>query len=358
MIENNSYKKLCHIGENITDFEFRTSDALQLKQEIRQWYYGGRDIGEADKLIKRFDGLFPGNMFLDESADLLWTLVEQSPLELESPLTGIPRRQIIGRSIRAYGITSGRIQYQFKKWQTDADKDIGNALDIISRHLQRECAWRKDNRMSLFSALVSLAGIAALVTGVLFLIPTVQALLRSHSLYDMVSMYPSSWEWNPGTSFVFLTLFTLATGILLFLLPRMFMTLCAGLFWILYYKGRFDLRRKRLNQFQKAMREEGFGGYSEKLQTAAQQLEGLPSDAPQSCDPSRALLGQAGMDKVFRHFSLKPLSKGRSYERFYKEVEKRHVHSRAWIVILCTAVTILRDLLLTGSITAYLEGLL
>lgn len=352
MIKSKSRSMLCHIMENITDFEFRTPEALQLKQEMRLWYYGGRDGGEADKLIKQFNSLFSGNMFLDVSGDLLWSLVEGSPLELGSSLSGamstIPRRHIIGRSIRAYEIPTGQIQYQFEIWQ----EHILTVLEKIDQQLERERMWRKENRMSLPSALVSLAGIAALGFGILFLIPVVQSLFLSRSLEETVTALPSSWRWSPETTLVFLGIFTFATGDLLFLLPRMVMTLRAGSFWIFYHKGRYDLRRRRSKQFQRVMRNEGLGRYCEKLQTAAQQLADLTPDAPQDRDPSCELLGRTGMNKVFKKFSLKPISRGWSCKSFYKKVEDHHVRSRAWIVILCAALVFLRDLILTGPITA------
>ena len=358
MIKNESRSKLCRIMEHITDFEFRTPDALQLKQKIRLWYYGGRDGEEADKLIKQFNSLFSGSMILDVSGGLLWSLVEESPLELGSSLSGamsvIPRCQIIGRSIRAYEITGGQIQYQHEKWQGY----IVTALEKIDQQLQRERTWRKENRMSLPSALVSLTGIAALGFGCLCLASVVRSLLLSRSFHETVIMFPSSREWGWETTQVFLVLFTLAAVNLLLFLPRMVMTLCSGLFWTFYHKGRYSLRRRRLNQFQTAVQKEGFGGYCEKLQTAAQQLADLPPDAPQNRDPSRILLGQAGMDKVFQKISLKPISRGWSCSSFYKKVEKRHVHSRAWIIILCAALVVFWDLMLIGPITAYLQGLI
>ena len=345
MAENDPRSLLCHIMEHIPEFEFRTPEALRLKQEVRQWYYHGRDGGEAKKLAARFHSLFSGNMVLDASGDLLWALAEQSPLELSSPLSEamsrIPRRHIIGRSVRAYGITADGIQYQFEQWRTDASNRVDFALDQIDQQLKDECAWRKDNRMSLFSALVSMTGIAALVS---LLIPGVRALVlgRSPSIWNI-------WDWDTETALVCLTLFTLATGCLLYLLPRMFITICAGMLWIFYLKARYNLRYKRLNQFRTAMRVEGLGGYFEKLRTAAQRLSELPPDAPRKQDQSRALLGRAGMDQVFQRFSLKTISGGRAFKKFYKKVEKCNIGSRAWIVILCMAVAVLQYLLLTGS---------
>lgn len=353
MAENDPRSMLCHIMEYIPEFEFRTPEALRLKQEIRQWYYHGRDGGEAKRLAARFHSLFSGNMVLDASGDLLWALAEQSPLELSSPLSEamsrIPRRHIIGRSVLAYGITAGGIQYQFEQWQTDASSSVDLALDNIEQQLKDERTWRKDNRMSLFSTLVSMAGIAALATGIWFLIPVVQALVSSLSLEDTALMFPSSWTQGTNNTLVYLGIFTTATGCLLYLLPRMLITICAGMLWIFYHKAHYNLRYKRMNQFRTAMRVEGLGGYFEKLRTAAQRLSELPPDAPQNQDQSRALLGRAGMDQVFQRFSLKPISGGRTFKKFYKKVEGRHIGSRAWIVILCMAVAVLRYLLLTGS---------
>lgn len=364
MLGSRSQNKLCHIMENIEDFGFRTPDAVRLKQEIRRWYYGGRDGGEADKLVKQFDSLFSGNMFLDAVGGLLWSLVDESPLEPDALLSGamsaIPRRQIDGRSVRAYGAAGGgtRAQYQFKKWKDDADSRVTDALEQIDRHLQLERSWRKNNRISLPSAAVSLAGIVSLAMGGWFLLPHAHTLLRTRSLYDTVIGFPSSWTWSPGTSLVFLALLAFAVGNLLFLLRRMITTLCAGLVWTLYHKGRYLLRRKRLSQLRKAMWRGGFGGYCEKLQTAAGQLADLPADAPRNRDPSRGLLGQAGANKVFSELSLKPLSGGWSGKGFYKKVEICHVRSRMWIAILCAALVILRDLLLDGPIMAWLQGLI
>ena len=353
MAENDPRSLLCHIMEHISEFEFRTPETLRLKQEIRQWYYHGRDGVEAKKLVARFHSLFSGNMVLDASGDLLWALAEQSPLELSEPVSKamlqIPRRHIIGRSVRAYGITADGIRYQFEKWHTDAGDRIDLALDKIDQQLKDERAWRKANRMSLFSALVSMAGIVALAVGILFLIPVVRTLVLSRSFEDTAHMFPSSWPEGTENTLVYLGIFTAATGCLLYLLPRMLITTCAGMLWIFYHKARYDLRYKRLNQFRTAMRAEGFGGYFEKLRTAAQRLSEMSPDAPQNQDQSRALLGRAGMDQVFQRFSLKTISGGRTFKKFYKKVEKCHIGNRVWIVILCMAMAVLRYLLLTGS---------
>lgn len=353
MAGNDPRSMLCHIMEYIPEFEFRTPEALQLKQEIRQWYYHGRDGVEAEKLEARFHSLFSGNMVLDASGDLLWSLAEQSPLELSGPLdramAQIPRRHIIGRSIWAYGITASGIQYQFEQWQTAASGRIDFTLDKIEQQLNDERAWRKRNRMSLFSTLVSVAGIAALVVGILFLIPAVQMLMLSLSFEDTALLFPSALIMGTDSTLICLGIFTVATGCLLYLLPQMFITTCAGMLWIFYHRARYNLRYKRLNQFRTAMRVEDLGGYFEKLRIAAKRLSEQPPDTPQNQDQSRALLGRAGMDQVFRRFSLKKISGGRTFKSFYKKVEKRHIGSRAWIVVLCMAVAVLRHLLLTGS---------
>lgn len=353
MTENDPRGMLCHIMEYISEFEFRTPEALQLKQEIRQWYYHGRDGGEAKKLAARFHNLFSGNMVLDASGDLLWALAEQSPLELSDPLNRamaqIPRRHITGRSVQAYGITASGIQYQFEQWQTAANSSVNLALDKIAQQLKDERVWRRRNQMSLFSTLVSVAGIVALAAGIWFLIPVVQALVSSLSFEDMALMFRSSWTESTDFTLTCLGFFAVATGCLLYLLPRMFITLCAGMLWIFYHKARYDLRCKRLNQFQTAMQVEGFDGYFEKLRTAAQRLSELLPDAPQNQDQSRALLGRDGMSQVFQRLSLKPISGGWTFRKFYKKVEKRHIGSRAWIVILCMVMGALRHLLLTVS---------
>lgn len=328
MAENGPRSMLCHIMEHIAEFEFRTTEALRLKQEIRQWYYHGRDGVEAEKLEARFRSLFSGNMILDASGDLLWALAEQSPLELSDSLNRamarIPRRHIVGRSVRAYGITANGIQYRFEQWQTDANGSVDFALGEIEQQLKAERIWRKNNRMSLFSALVSMAGIAALVAGIFFLISVVQEL-----------------EWSDSLEVVHLGIFAVATGCLLYLLPRMFMTVCAGMLWIFYHRARYNLRYRRLNKFRAAMRVEGLGVYFDKLRAAAQRLSDLPPNAPQNQDQSRTLLGRAGMDHVFQGFSLKPISRGRAFRNFYEKVEKCHVRSRAWIVALCVVIAVL-----------------
>lgn len=357
-----SRNRLCHIMENITDFEFRTFEALQLKQNMRQWYYGGQDNWEAGKLLGQFNSLFSGNMFLDAAGELLWSVVNESPLKpddsLNRSMSVIPRREIIGRSVRAYGITADGIRYQFEKWESDARGCVDNALENISQHLQRERDWRKNNRMTLLSAVVSLAGIVSLAGGVWFLLPHVGALVKNRDLHDLLVGLPSSRRWDPGMSLIFLVFFTLVTGRLLFLLRRMFLTLRAGLLWTLYHRGRYKLRCKRVKQFRRNLENSGFRKYCEKIQSAADLLAELPLDAPQNLDPSRKFLGRIGMDKVFQGFSLRPLSRGWVCERFYSQVESCHVRSRAGIIILCVALVILRDLMLVGPIMTYLQGLI
>lgn len=367
MIQNQSRSRLCHIMENITEFEFRTPDALGLKQELRRWYYGGQDGAEADKLLKRFDSLFSGNVILDAVSGPLWTLAEESPLPVSGPLyealSTVSRRQIVGRSIRAYEAADAEMDYQFGKWEdvaykrieTAAYKRIETALNRIDEQLRRERAWRVENRMSLPSALVSLAGIAALAFGIWFLLPIAWELVQRRSFANMTALIPS---WGSMEKIVCLLVFVFVVGTLLFLLPRMVMTLCAGLFWTVYHKGRFKLRSKRVWQFRAAMRAEVLGGYCEELRSAAQKLADLPPDAPERMDPSRALLGWAGISRHFRKFSVKWISKGWRAREFYQKVEQRHVCSRRWIIVLCAALVLLEEFLRNGPIMVFLQRLI
>ncbi len=343
--------------ENIADFEFRTPDALCLKQDMRRWYYGEQDSDKVDELLRKFNDFFSGNVFLDAVGDLLWSVVDESPLEPDDWLTKamlrIPRREIIGRSIRAYGIIAGGNGYQFEKWESEAAVVVNSASGKIDQQLQRERDWRRANRISLFSAAVSLAGITSLVGGVFFLLSHVRILMEDWDIYSVVIGFPSSYRWNPGTSFIFLIFFVLATGTLLWFLRQMSMTLRAGLLWTLYDRKRYKLRRKRVAQFRSIIKESGFTGYREKIQNAAEQLAEVPPGAWQNLDPSRTLLGQAGMDKVFQGLSLKPICRGRAHKEFYSQVESCHVQSRVWIILLCAALVILRDLMFIGPITAF-----
>lgn len=345
------------------DFEFRTPSALQLKQEIRRWYYGGQDSAEANKLLKWFEALFSGNMITDAVSELLWRLAEQSPMAVDSSLyhalLALYRRQIIGRSIRVYGVAADGIQYLFEKWEADANSRISTVLDKIDIHLDNERIWCKLNRISLPSALVALAGMAAMAIGIFFLLFFAWNVIQMLDFEAAVMGMLSTYYFDSTVTMVCLALCLLATGNLLIFLPRMAMTLCAGLLWTLYHKGRFRLRVRRVRQFKKAMETEGLGGYCEKLQAAAQNLADLPPDTPQNRDPSHTLVGQAGMEQVFQNFSVRPISSGWRARAFYEKVETCHIHSRVWVVILCIAVVLLIDFLQTGgSILAYLQGLI
>ena len=81
MPEEKSQNRLCDIMENIADFEFRTPDALCLKQDMRRLYYGEQDSDKVDELLRKFNDFFSGNVFLDAVGDLLWSVVDESPLE-------------------------------------------------------------------------------------------------------------------------------------------------------------------------------------------------------------------------------------------------------------------------------------
>jgi len=348
--------------ENIMDFSFKSPEALQLKQKMRRWYYGGRDGAEAYSLMSQFNSLFSSNMILDVTGELLWTLAEQSPLGIEDSLretlSTISCRHITGRSIRAYRIANCRNAYQFEKWQTDASSRIETVLDKIDEQMKRELKWNADNRMSLPSALVSIAGIGALALGGVFLFFIARLLIAYRSFHMAAMFLPSSWHYDPQVTLICLALLTLVTGALLFLLPRMVMTLCAGSFWIFYQKGRFRLRRKQAARLRGTLKAEGFGRYCEMLSSAARQLADLPPDAPGNQDPSRIFLEQAGWNKVFRHFTVRPISQGWNASKFYRRVEKCHVRSRLWIMILSAAVIFLREFLLDGTMTAFLQRLI
>lgn len=362
MVQNRFRGGLCHIMENIMDFEFRAPDALRLKQEIRRWYYGGQDSATADQLLRQFDALFSGNMILDAVSELLWTLAEQSPVvpdgSLYQALLALSRRQIVGCSIRVYGITASGIQYRFEKWQADGNSRILKALEELDEHLDREREWRRANQISLPSALVALAGMAALVLGLSFLLSLVWRLIQLRDFEVLVEMMPSTYQYDFETTVVCLVVVLATTGNLLYFLPRLVMTLCAGLLWTVYHKGRFKLRAKRVKRFREAMEAEGLGGYCEKLWFAAQVLANLPPDTPQNRDPSRALLRQTGMDEVFQKFSVRPISRGWRARSFYKKVEECHVRSRIWVIILCVAMVLLRGFLLTGSPAIYLNSVI
>ena len=70
----------------------------------------------------------------------------------------------------------------------------------------------------------------------------VRILMEDWDIYSVVIGFPYSYRWNPGTSFIFLIFFVLATGTLLWFLRQMSMTLRAGLLWTLYDRKRYKLR--------------------------------------------------------------------------------------------------------------------
>lgn len=363
MLENKFRSTLCCIADDIADFEFKTPEALQLKQEIRRWYYGGRDGGEARELLEKFNGLFSSNVILDTVEDFFWTIAEQSPLEISSSLrmalSAIPRGQVVGRSIRAYEITAVRTEHQFTKWKNDAEIRITAVLNKIDEDLKLERIWYASNQVSLPSALTALAGIAMLTWGLFFLLMFAKELVQGRSFYGTVSLLPSYRCFDPRITLVCLGVFLLTVVILLVHLPQMVMTLCAGLIWTFYQKGRFKRRAKLIARFRQAMQKEGLSGYCDKLRTAAQQLADLPPDAPQNRDPSRALLGRAGQDKVFQTFSVRPISRCWSAKKFFKKVENCHVRSRKRIVILSvTLVALGLFLLQAGIILDFMRELL
>ena len=129
------------------------------------------------------------------------------------------------------------------------------------------------------------------------------------------------------------------------LLPRMAMSLGAGLFWTFYQRGRLRRRTRLTEKFRLAMTTEGFDGYVRKLEAAAVQLRQQPWDTPRNRDPSRGLLGQAGRDKVFQTYPLRPLSRCLDAKGFFRKVEGCHVRSPLWIAVLCAGLVILRILL-------------
>lgn len=349
MADNLSGKKLCHIMEHIADFDFRTPEALAFKQELRWWYYNGRDSAHARSLTDRFSTLFSGNAALDVAGDLLRDLGEQSPLELEEAQRQALQRasggSVTGRSIRAYGITDGDIQYQFPEWKKAASERLSAAMDAVGEQLNREQRWRGENRMTLFSALISLAGIASLVLGLLVLLAYVLAAISNWSFVDAAAEFRLYYFFGEEDTLICIGLLAAAVLFLAVSLPRMAMTVAAGMFWTFYQKRRFRLRTRVLGKFRAAMIAEGVNGYFEKLSAAAGQLRGQSWALPRNQDPSRELLGQSGMGRLFQTYPLRPLSGCLDAKKFFQQVEKRHVRSRFWIVFLSLGASVLGILL-------------
>lgn len=349
MTEARSSQKLCQIAENLMDFDFKTPEALAFKQELRWWYYGARDREQGRHLLNRFDHFFSGNMLFDVAGDLLRAVGEQSPLELtdsqRETLSRIAGGEIVGKSVRAYGITENGIQYQFPQWKKRAADLFAGALKTLEEQLRRERGWRKENRVSLFTALVSLAGIAALVNGVILLLPLVWQALQRWSVEETVMGLPLWGYAGSSVTLACIGLMAAAVLNLSILLRGMAMSLGAGLFWTFYQRGRLRRRTRLTEKFRLAMTAEGFDGYYQKLEAAADQLRQQPWDTPRNRDPSRELLGRAGLDKVFQTYPLRPLSRCLDAKRFFQLVEARHVRSPLWIVFLCAGLVFLQILL-------------
>ena len=313
MTEELSSRKLCQIAENLTDFDFKTPEALAFKQELRRWYYGERGGEQARRLAGQFDRLFSGNMLFDVAGDLVRAAAEQSPLDLtdsqRAALSRIAGGAVTGKSVRAYGITGGGIQYQFPVWKKRAADLFAAALKATEEQLRRERGWRRENRVSLLTALISLAGIAALVNGAVLLLPLVWRAVQMWSVREAVMGLPLWGYAGSSVTMACAALMAAAVLNLSVLLPRMAMSLGAGLFWTFYQRGRLRRRTRLTEKFRLAMTTEGFDGYVRKLEAAAVQLRQQPWDTPRNRDPSRGLLGQAGRDKVFQTYPLRPLSR-------------------------------------------------
>lgn len=343
---NIGYDRLCWIVEHITEFEFRTKETQALKQEMRSWYYGARDPGKVDALLRHFDAQYSSNMILGVLGELLWSIGGQMPAgkgpELDAALFGIPHGSVTARSIRSCRADKdwrdgSDFRQLLTQQQEEAKRKVEQAVRGLEKATEMERQWYKEMGMTMPSALACLMIMAFFLCGAVSLLcMSMDALGISGTggLFDGVDDDMALVIF--GSYIVFVVcwgIYLLRNG------KRLIMTVRAGFLWSFYQKYRFRERCARLAQIRRGMTQ-GFDGYCEKLSAAARQLAALPFDAPWKEDHSGELLGQSGLNILFNGIPLQLLPGRGSIEPFCQKLEQCHLPSRMGVAAASVCTTI------------------
>ncbi len=344
----------CWVAENLSEFEMTTPEAQTLKQELRKWYYGDRDPVQAEELMDRFNALFTFNMFTGLLGAPIWALADRSIMaetpELTQGLSGVPRGSVVGRCIRVYGGLTGlwrdrnALQSQFQRLSEDTAQRVAPALNALQMLYRQEAAWYRVHGMSWGGLLTALLGLAALLCGLSKLLPCVIMLLSGTPLLEIAMRQRICGSSGPKAALVLLLVCLLCTVVLLILLPRLLVTLRAGLVWAFGQGPEFGRRRRLLEQIRRSVEMDHFSVYRDALLQCAGEVLSMPPEAPLGQDPSRALLGAAGMERAFHSICPQVLPPFRDRMDYCLRLSARYLRSRALAVV--TVLILLASLLL------------
>lgn len=327
---------LCYIVENIDDFSFHTPQAMTLKRDLRNWYYGERNPERAVKLFQRLRGLFSGKMIWDQVGMLLWSVAEPSPalssFQFKQLFSQIPHGGVTGKTLYAYGAWQNEAQFfcRLNEQREEVERTAAAALEKLDSLYQQERAWYRKNGVTWFGLLTVFTGVFALFLGLLWICQTIPALWQG-GLNAAAYRQPIYTYLGQNITLVLMGLCLLDTLFCLTLIPHFLMTLYTALLWFFVLRRHTRRRATRIAQIRALLTGGGLKEYCKQLQRAAHVLTDLPSDAPKNADPSRNLLN--GYRFGMREWKKLPMPLGKKLELLCQTLERWHLRFQEKVVL-------------------------
>lgn len=370
---------LTWVAENIDCFEFRTPQAMELREKIRRWYYGSQSYFQGMELFKQFQKMFSGNVVLDVLAVPFWKvvghgiygeeLVEQveesrfqkdyNPVEnTQNQQTGekirvrlflaalqkIPAGHITGKNLYSY-IGPGEVSRErLETYFTKIGFEVGNCIPKAGEMLETLCGSKAktvyDCCFTRRETGVSILGLLTLILGLPALIGLAVQLIQGGGVRALPVSALLGGKLTVGILAMWLICFVLTA----LALQQYIMTLCGTLSWVFVLQKECKEDQMFLNDLKTVTRNR-VEAWWEIM--APEFFEN--GDVPDSTKMSEPL-----HDKI-REFMLPHIKSSwwkRSWELnpFMERVSKHRLWSWKGIIVLCAVV-------LAGILLLYMNSI-
>lgn len=313
--QSDSTRYLQWVARNLNHFEFLSSDARKLRNDVRRWFYGRQDAKEAEKLAFRFRYMFSNNIIQDAlsvpfGAILNQTHINNKKQKLATTFgTGgesdLSISYIVGRTIRVYGGPEDDWRDQDVLWKklqesrSIVEKKLPDTINTIKKEMNKEKARNRKYGLSGFGLISTLI---LIMFGLMMLFQTINVLtllVKGNKLYTVLSQMPARVVGFSAVRCFFSILFCFVGAVIfVLLLPRLLTRLRGSFMWLFQLRRNYNQRKNVCAAIEKGMKLEGLKRYSGKVLAAARKLKQMP-DYYENEDPTTDVLGTNCLKELF-----------------------------------------------------------